>query len=119
VEGKSTYALFVRGFSQERNKNKSSSGRYKSKGIYKSPRKFIKVCWKCGKEGHYKKHYRSKSVERGNGSDDAPSKEEKTSTNEGEDVFLASSSTHVDHEAWFVDSGASFRMTPHREWFCK
>jgi hypothetical protein len=32
-------------------------------------------------------------------------------------VYLASSSTHADHEAWLVDSGASFHMTPHREWF--
>jgi hypothetical protein len=32
-------------------------------------------------------------------------------------VYLASSSTHVDHESWLVDFGASFHMTPHREWF--
>jgi hypothetical protein len=32
-------------------------------------------------------------------------------------VYLASSSTHAEHEAWLVDSGASFHMTPHREWF--
>jgi hypothetical protein len=32
-------------------------------------------------------------------------------------VYLASSRTHADHEAWLVDSGASFHMTPHREWF--
>jgi hypothetical protein len=31
---------------------------------------------------------------------------------------LASSSTHADHEAWLVDSGASFHMSPHREWLC-
>jgi hypothetical protein len=34
-------------------------------------------------------------------------------------VFLASSSTHVAHEAWLVESGASFHMTPHREWLCE
>jgi hypothetical protein len=34
-------------------------------------------------------------------------------------VHLASSSTHTDNEAWLVESGASFRMTPHREWFCE
>ena len=34
---------------------------------------------------------------------------------EGGDVYLASSSnTHVDHESWLIDSGASFH---HREWF--
>jgi hypothetical protein len=32
-------------------------------------------------------------------------------------VYLASSRTHADHEEWLVDSGASFHMTPHREWF--
>jgi hypothetical protein len=47
--------LFARGRSQERNRSKSSSGRSKSKGRSKSPRKFVKVCWRCGKEGHYKK----------------------------------------------------------------
>jgi len=31
-------------------------------------------------------------------------------------VYLASSSTHANHEAWLVDLGASFHMTPHREW---
>jgi hypothetical protein len=34
-------------------------------------------------------------------------------------VYLAYSSTHADHEAWLVDLGASFHMTPHREWFCE
>ena len=34
-------------------------------------------------------------------------------------MYLASSSTHVDHEAWLIDSGASFHCTPHREWFCE
>jgi hypothetical protein len=32
-------------------------------------------------------------------------------------MYLASSSTHSNHEAWLVDSGASFHMTPHWEWF--
>jgi hypothetical protein len=32
---------------------------------------------------------------------------------------LVSSSTHANHEAWFVDLGASFHMTPHNEFFCR
>jgi hypothetical protein len=60
MEGQSTYALFARGCSHERNRSKSSSGRSKSKGISKSPENFVKVCWRCGKEGHYKKQCRSK-----------------------------------------------------------
>jgi hypothetical protein len=34
-------------------------------------------------------------------------------------VYLAYSSTHADHGAWLVDSGASFHITPHRECFCE
>jgi hypothetical protein len=55
MEGHNTDALFARGRSQERNRSKFSSGRSKSKGRSKSPRKFVNVCWRCGKEGHYKK----------------------------------------------------------------
>ena len=50
----------------------------------------------CGKEGHYKKQCRSK-VEKKKGSGESSSTEEKTSKEEGRDVYLASSSTHVDH----------------------
>jgi hypothetical protein len=52
MEGQSTDTLFVRGHSLERNRSKFSSGRSKSKGRSKSPGKFVKVCWRCGKEGH-------------------------------------------------------------------
>eukprot|EP00253_Pinus_taeda_P026369 PITA_26369 len=106
------------GRSQNRNKNKSSSGRSKSRGRSKSPGKPIKVvCWKCGKEWHFRRDFKSKSLDKGKGSDDAPSAEAKTTSDEGGDVYLASSSTHVYHEAWLIDSGASFHFTPHREWF--
>eukprot|EP00253_Pinus_taeda_P017377 PITA_17377 len=113
-------ALSVRGRSQNRNKNKSSSGRSKSRGRYKSPRKPIKVvCWKCKKEGHFRRECKSKAPDKGKGSDDAPSAEAKTTSDEGGNVYSASSSTHVDHEAWLIDSGTSFHFTPHREWFCE
>jgi hypothetical protein len=36
---------------------------------------------------------------------------------EGGDVYLDYSSTHADLEASLVYSGASFHMTPHKEWF--
>eukprot|EP00253_Pinus_taeda_P011624 PITA_11624 len=75
------------------------------------------VCWKYRKEGHYKRDCKSKAPDKGKGYDDSPSAEVKTTSNEGGDVYLASSNTHVDHEAWLIDSGASFHFTPHREWF--
>eukprot|EP00253_Pinus_taeda_P030375 PITA_30375 len=77
------------------------------------------VCWKCGNEGQFKRDYKSKALDKGKVSYDAPSTEAKSTSDEGGDVYLASSSTHVDHEAWLIDSGASFHFTPHREWFCK
>eukprot|EP00253_Pinus_taeda_P006511 PITA_06511 len=118
MESQNGDALSVRGWAQNRNKNKSSSGRSKSRGRYKSPRKPIKLVWlKCGKEGHFKRDCKSKAPDKGKGSDDDPSTEAKTTSDEGGDVYLASSSTHVDHEAWLIDSGASFHFAPHREWF--
>jgi len=113
-------ALFVQGQTQNRDKNKLSSGRYKSRGRSKSLGKPIKVvCWKCRKEGHYKRECKCKAPDKGKGSDDAPSAKEKTTSGKGWDVYLDSSSTHVDHEARLIDSGASFHFTPHREWCCK
>jgi hypothetical protein len=35
----------------------------------------------------------------------------------GGDVYLASTSTHSDQYVWLIDSGASYHMTPHKEWF--
>ena len=78
------------------------------------------MCWKCRKEGNFKRDCKSKAPEKGKGSDDAPSIEAKTILDEGGDVYLASSSnTHIDHEAWLIDSGSSFHLTPYREWFCE
>eukprot|EP00253_Pinus_taeda_P009475 PITA_09475 len=120
MESQNGDALSVRGQCQNRNKSKSSSGRSKSRGRSKSLGEPVKVmCWKCGKEGHYKTDCKSKAPDKGKGSDDAPSVEAKTTSDEGGDVYLPSSSTHVDHEAWLIDSGASFHFTPHREWFYK
>jgi hypothetical protein len=119
MDGHSTDALFVRGHTQDRNLGKSSRGISKSTGRSKSLGKSLRKYWKCGKIGHYKKDCKSKKVEKPKRFDSTSSTEAKTSTEEGGDVYLASIGTHVDHDVWFIDSGASYHMTPHREWFSK
>jgi hypothetical protein len=71
------------------------------------------------KLGIIRKIVDQKNVDKSKGFDDAPSIEGKASLEEGGDVYLASTSTHSDHDAWLINSGASFHMTPHREWFCE
>ena len=117
MDNHSMDALFVRGFPQERNKNKGSGGRSKSKGRYKSPGKGIRKCWKCSKVGHYKKDCRYKNFKKEKGSVDNHSIEEKTSSEEGGDVYLDSMGNHLEHDIWLIDSGVSCHMTPHREYF--
>eukprot|EP00253_Pinus_taeda_P007441 PITA_07441 len=74
-------ALPVQGRSQNRNKINLLSGRSKSPG------KPVKVvCWKCGKEGHYKMDCKSKAPNKGKGSNDSPSAKGKTTSDEGGDV---------------------------------
>ena len=77
----------------------------------------MRKCWKCGKTWNYKKYCKSKKVEKPKGYDSTSSTEAKNSTEEGGDVYLASTSTHADHDLWLIDLGASYHMTPHREWF--
>jgi hypothetical protein len=73
MERQSTDALFVRVLPQETNRPNSSCGRSKSRGRSKTLGKFVNVCWRFGKQENYKKQHRSKTVERGNGFDDATS----------------------------------------------
>jgi hypothetical protein len=77
----------------------------------------LRKCWKCGKIGHYKKDCKSKKVDKPKGSDSTSSTEAKTSTKEGGDVYLASTGTHADRDVCLIDSGSSYHMNPHREWF--
>jgi hypothetical protein len=99
----STDSLFVRGHTLDRNPSKSSGGRSKSTDRSKSPRKSLRKCYKCGKTGHYKKDYKSKKVDKPKGSHSTSSIEAKTSIEEGGDVYLESTGTHVDCEVWLIE----------------
>ena len=114
MESHNTDALSMRlGYPKER--RRYIGGRSKSRGISKSPGDPLKTgCWKCGKPGHFKRNYREKSVERGKGLEDTSSTEKKSSTEEGGDVYFASTSTQSERDFWLIDSSASFHMTPHR-----
>ncbi|WP_156294609.1 C2HC-type zinc finger protein, partial [Serratia oryzae] len=117
MESQSTDALSVRSHcTKERGRN--IGGRSKSRGRSKSPGDPLKrVCWKCGKPGHFKRNCKSKNVERGQGPEDTSFTKKKSSTGEGGDVYLAYTSTQSERDFWLIDFGASFHMTPHREWF--
>ena len=87
-------------------------------GRSKSPGDCLKkLCWKCCKPSHFKKNCKSKTVEKGKGSQDTSSIKKKSSTEEGGYVYFASAMTHSESDFWLIDSGASFHMTPHRERF--
>ncbi|KAH9291902.1 hypothetical protein KI387_042909 [Taxus chinensis] len=110
-------ALYVRGRTQE--KSKKRQGQSKSRSKSKTTEKDKRKCWNCGKMGHFKKDCRSKKVEKGKSSDDGGSSDTKPSNEDSGDLFLVASSLHACDSAWLIDSGASFHMTPHKEWFCE
>ena len=117
MESQNANVLSVR-LGRPKERRRYIGGRSKSRGRSKSPGDPLKrVCWNCGKPGHFKRNCRAKSVERGKGPEDTSSKEKKPSSEEGGDVHLASTSTQSERDFWLIDSGASFHMTPHREWF--
>lgn len=61
-------------------------------GRSKAPENLIKVWWRCGKQGNYKKYCKVKNSKTRKGFECGPSIE-KTSSNEEGDVYLTTSCT--------------------------
>jgi hypothetical protein len=61
--------------------------------------------------------YSLKSMEVSTISNKKQSTERNMTTDKGDDVYLASTSTQLDQYFSLIDSGESYHMKPHREWF--
>jgi hypothetical protein len=117
MEGSTKDALVVRGRLVDKDKDKFSGKKSKSKGRSKSPVQSTRRCWKCGKDENYKRNCKLKAMEVSTGSNEKQSTERKMTLDKGDNVYLASNNTQSDQDVWLIDSGASYHMTPHREWF--
>jgi hypothetical protein len=43
----------------------------------------------------------------------------KMNSEKGGNVYLVLINTHSDQYVWLINSGTSYHMTPHKEWFCE
>ena len=102
MDSHNTNSLFVRDRTQDKNPSKPLGGRSKSTGRSKSQEKSLRKYWKCGKTGHYIKDCKSNKVDKPKGSNSTSSTEEKTTTEEEGDVYLAYTVTHADHDIWLI-----------------
>ena len=114
--------LYVRGRSDSRSfssSGKQRNGKSRSKSAEKK-----KVCWICGKEGHFKKQcYKWLDRNKQNPQGNDRGGEAAMVRDDAQDLvgLIASeinlSQGSADQEEWVMDTGCSFHMTPRREVF--
>ena len=113
---------FARGRQEGSYNNQANKGKGRARSKSRDGKK---VCWICGKEGHFKKQC-YKWLERNKDKSQSSDKRE-SSIAKGQEkkdpamVLMAESETLVvtgsNAEEWVLDTGCSFHMTPRRDWF--
>ena len=105
-------ALVAHGRTIEKGTKKDKKGKSKSPG-----KKSKAKCWNCGKPGHLRRDCKEEKKKKGK-KDFSDSNTDKSSQDDV-DAFVAALATHISEDVWLIDSGASFHMTSHRDWFSK
>ena len=110
---------FVRGRPENRLSNSyGDKGKHRSRSKSKDGKR---VCWICGKEGHFKKQcYKWLDRNKGQkqGSDRGESSMAKDDAKDPVGLLVAEvNSAESDRDEWILDTGCTFHMTPRRDLF--
>ncbi|KAG7532846.1 Zinc finger CCHC-type superfamily [Arabidopsis thaliana x Arabidopsis arenosa] len=112
--------LYVRGRSETRGGQSGNGNNNKSRSKSRDGKK---ICWICGKEGHYKKQC-YKWIEKNKNKVQAQSSGESAlAKDDAQDLvgLVASevnlSEDQMDQNEWIMDTGCSFHMTPRKDIF--
>jgi hypothetical protein len=104
-------ALSVRGRSKEKSKKKDTKSKSQERSATPGRKSKVK-CWNCGQKGHIRKDCKEEKKKKKYTSD-------RESSQSDPDAFIAALAVPASDDVWLVDSGASFHMTSHKEWFSK
>uniref|UniRef100_A0A251V331 Putative zinc finger, CCHC-type n=1 Tax=Helianthus annuus TaxID=4232 RepID=A0A251V331_HELAN len=92
---------------------------FKGKNTPRSKSKFKRKCYICNSEKHFKRdcpdRFKKKKYDSGSKSQHGGSPDSSNDGYESADVLVVSKGNQDDN--WILDSGGSYHMTPHREYF--